>query len=441
MYNCPTTKAYYGDTNSMFMDWWTIFYWAWWITWAPFVGFFVAMISRGRTIREVIIGGFIAPTLFAIMWFSVFGGLAIKMERTAELALQQRPDVAHAMVTCSEHYAAGGTPITPQSKALANEGYYMLSCVTDRDQQIYHLMKPYANLEGFLHFFLWVGLLIYFLTSSDSGSMVDDVIGASGLSAHKIPWWQKIFWCCTEGVVAIALIYTGGGGAAGKTALKALQNVSIIVGLPFTFLLCLMVPAIYRALKHEAGDEDIKTAKRFNTQLLDFFEFFKPNGGSPHAPSTHVKCILKAIFLPFVGVKACFKHMYPESSISGLLYALFAQAFIIVWFIFHIIEVSYTYFYVLAWLSYIFFVCILFSVRLEMRAKHNVYGSALDDIVAALVAWPFCLAQCEMMAMNNGEGAPLYCACIDDIKAQMAKAHGDSDEYNTVSKTAETNQV
>ena len=86
--SCPATAVFFNDTNPMFMDWWTIFYWAWWITWAPFVGFFVALISRGRTVREVIVGGFICPTLFALIWFGIFGGLGIKMQRVAEVALQ-----------------------------------------------------------------------------------------------------------------------------------------------------------------------------------------------------------------------------------------------------------------------------------------------------------------------------------------------------------------
>jgi Cys-rich protein (TIGR01571 family) len=413
--SCGAAATYFGDTNKMFMDWWTIFYWAWWITWAPFVGFFVAMISRGRTIREVIVGGFVAPTLFAIMWFSVFGGLAIKMERTAELALQVRPDYDHAMVTCSEHYS-GGVPITPEAKKLAAAGYYMLTCIP-KDDQIYRLMEPYSNLQGFLHFFLWIGLVIYFLTSSDSGSMVDDIIGASGLSPTKIPWWQKVFWCFTEGVVAIALIYTGG-------ALKALQQVSIIIGLPFTILLCLMVPSTFRALKREAGDEDLKKAYRFNTQLLDFFEGFQPNGGSPHAPMVHITAIIKAIFLPFSAINRCYTHVHPGSTTSAFLYALFGQAFIIGWFALQIAEVGLKHVYVISWLMYLAFACILFSTRLEMRHKYNVYGSPVDDIVAAVFMWPLALAQCDMMAMNEGAGAPLYLTCVDEICAEMAAAKG-----------------
>ena len=291
LFRSPTTASYFDDTNPMFMDWWTIFYWAWWITWAPFVGFFVALVSRGRTVRELIIGGFFCPTAFAIFWFSIFGGLAVKMQRVAEMALQVRPDVAHATATCAEHYLpnyAGGAPISPASKKLAEAGYYMLSCM-HKDDQIYYLMEPYKNLTGFLHIFLWVGLVVYFLTSSDSGSMTDDMISASGLTAGLIPAWQKIYWCFTEGIVAIALV------AGGSGSLKTLQAMSIIIGLPYTFLLCFMVPALYRALKREVGDTDICASYRFNTQIFDFSEGFKPKIGSPCVPGTHVASLFKGL--------------------------------------------------------------------------------------------------------------------------------------------------
>ena len=370
------------------MDWWTIFYWAWWITWAPFVGFFVALISRGRTVREVIVGGFVCPTLFAIIWFSVFGGLAIKMERVAEIALQVRPDHAHAAVQCGEHYS-GSHPITPEAKKLAAAGYRMLTCMP-RDDQIYWLMGPYANLTEFLWFFLWCGLVIYFLTSSDSGSMTDDIISASGLSASKIPYWQKIFWCWTEGFAAIALT----SGAAG--AISSLQAASIILGLPYTLILCMMVPALWRALKKEAGDEDIISSYRFNTQLMDFLEFFKPKGGSPCAPMVHVKCIITGIFLPFLGVMKGYTFVYPEQNKSGIFFGALAQIGWFTWFIFMIIEVEVKNLSIIGWIGYITFALLIGFIRGEMRGKEKIWGSPVDDFWCGLVLWPLALAQIQV---------------------------------------------
>jgi len=369
----------------MFMDWWTIFYWAWWITWAPFVGFFVAIISRGRTVKQVIFGGFVCPALFAILWFSVFGGLAIKMERVAEMALKVRPEAEYASIQvrldptlilpltltltltltsfqCAEHYS-GAMPITPESKALASTGHYMLSCMP-RDDQIYYLMMPYTNIKGFLHVVLWAGLVLYFLTSSDSGSMTDDIISASGLSASLIPAWQKVFWCFTEGIVAIALVAASNGGA-----LKTLQYVSIIIGLPFTFLLCLMVPSLYRALKKELGDKDILESMRFNTQLLDLFELFKPHGGSPCTPGTHLKSILAGIFLPANALYATFSACYPKAKTWAATVAFLGQTLLICWVALLSVDVEKEGAHTIAWLCMTGLLLLVAFGRGELRRK------------------------------------------------------------------------
>jgi hypothetical protein len=408
------------------MDWWTIFYWAWWITWAPFVGFFVAIISRGRTVRQVIFGGFVCPTIFAIFWFSVFGGLAIKMERVAEMALKVRPEADYASIQCAEHYS-GIHPITPEAKMLAEAGYYLLSCMP-YDEQIYYLMMPYTNIKGFLHVVLWLGLVIYFLTSSDSGSMTDDIISASGLSASKIPIWQKVFWCFTEGIVAIALVAASNGGA-----LKTLQRVSIVIGLPFTFLLCFMVPSLYRALKKELGDKDIIESMRFNTQLLDIFEGFQPKGGSPCPPMTHIKCILTGLFVPAKGLNDALKACYPNSPKFAAVVATVGQILYICWFALHIVEVEKEGMHTIAWLCFTGFFLIVAFARGELRRKYNVWGFALEDLFCAIMLYPFVLAQMEMQVSTDGKGAPTYFASADELQVLMASLkEGDADALPTV---------
>jgi choline-glycine betaine transporter len=419
MYNCPITKAYYDDTNPMFMDWWTIFYWAWWITWAPFVGFFVAIISKGRTVRNVIMGGFFCPTLFAIIWFSVFGGLAIKMERVAEVALKVRPEVQYASVTCSEHYS-GGTPISPDSKRLAEAGYYLISCMP-KDDQIYYVMSPYGNLSNFLWPTLWVGLVIYFLTSSDSGSMTDDIISACGLKTNKIPVWQKIFWCFTEGIVACALVAAGGDG---KDALKTLQAASIIIGLPFTFILCMMVPATYRALKRELGEQDIIQSKRFNTQILDIFEGFKPNGGSPCSPAQHLTGIVTGLFAPGVAVYKAMLCAEPDSKVGAIGYAAFTQVLFICWIALHIAETGTAGTAMIGWLCMTGVLLIIAFGRGELRRKYDIWGSPLDDLFTTMCVYPIVCAQMQMQADTDGKDMPTYFATADQLQADMAALGG-----------------
>jgi choline-glycine betaine transporter len=428
---CGLHKAYYSEHDAHFMDWWTIFYWAWWITWAPFVGFFVAIISRGRTVRQVIFGGFVCPTIFAIFWFSIFGGLAIKMERVAEMALKVKPEAEYASIQCAEHYS-GIHPITPESKMLAESGYYLLSCMP-YDEQIYYLMMPYVNIKGFLHVVLWLGLVIYFLTSSDSGSMTDDIISASGLSASKIPIWQKVFWCFTEGIVAIALVASSNGGA-----LKTLQRMSIIIGLPFTFVLSFMVPSLYRVLKKELGETDILESMRFNTQLLDLFEGFQPKGGSPCPPLTHIKCILTGLFVPAKGLSDAFKACYPDSKVFVALVATFGQILYICWCALHIVEVEKEGAHTIAWLCFTGFFLLVAFARGELRRKYNIWGFALEDLFCAIMMYPFVLAQMEMQVATDGKGAPTYFASAEEIKAEMsALKESDADALPTTAVVGE----
>jgi choline-glycine betaine transporter len=437
-YNCAITRTYFGDTNAMFMDWWTIFYWAWWITWAPFVGFFVAIISRGRTVREVIVGGFFAPTLFAIIWFSVFGGLAIKMERVAEVALQVRPNVQFATATCAEHYTPYWKipwgPISPEAKALAGQGYYMLHCM-DKDDQIYYLMQPYKNIAGFLHVVLWLGLVIYFLTSSDSGSMTDDIISASGLKASSIPLWQKVFWCFTEGIVAISLV---AGAAGAKDSMQSLQAASIIIGLPFTFLLCMMVPGLYRALKREMGDEDIIQSMRFNTQLFDICELFMPNGGSPATPMKHVTSILTGLLFPGVAVFRAMVCAYPDAKLSAIGYAFAVEVLHLLWFALHIVQVDKDeYAWVIAWLCMTGVILLIALCRGELRRKYNIWGSPLEDLFCVMCMYPMVCAQIQIQAETDGEGMPTYFASADEIEAEMKALADDEPGLPTIKSSDE----
>jgi hypothetical protein len=417
-YKCDATDLYFNDSSKSFMDWWTVFYWAWWVTWAPFVGFFIAKVSKGRTVRELIIGGTMAPTLFAIIWFSTFGGLAIKMERIAELALQERPDWSHAAVDCSEHYA-GGVPITPNAKKLAAEGYYMLTCLS-KDTQIFRVVEPYGLVSGFLQLALYLSVIIYFITTSDSGSYVDDIQASSGLSEPPIP--QKIFWCVTEGAVATGLVATG--------VERSLRALSIVTGLPFTIVLCHLVLAVWRALKKEKGDKDIMNSMRFNTQLLDMFEGFKPMAGSPVSVGRHVKATLLGLLCPGVAVHASLKRMHPDASTFGVsgavVYGVICQVLYTTWVALMIVEVGVEFISAVAWTIFFFMVCLLTYCRSGMRIKYNIWGSMLDDMWACIVWYPFVCAQLQIQAETDGAGARLYFADVDEgiaanVRAEEAK--------------------
>ncbi|PSQ58207.1 MAG: glycine/betaine ABC transporter [Halobacteriales archaeon SW_9_67_25] len=193
-----------GYTVSGWMGAWTIFYWAWWIAWSPFVGMFIARISRGRTIREFMIGVLLLPTMFSFLWLSTFGGSALFVE------LQQGGGVASAVIN--------------QGQTVA-----MFSLLAQ---------FPLGAVTGLIATLL---VVTFFVTSSDSGSLVIDHLTSGG--KHDVPKTQRIFWALTEGAVA-AILLIGGG-------LTALQTAAISTGLPFAVILLLMCYTVYLGLDNE----------------------------------------------------------------------------------------------------------------------------------------------------------------------------------------------
>ncbi len=203
-YMLPLSKPV-GREDSDFYHGWTIFFWAWWISWSPFVGMFIARVSKGRTVRQFLTAVLIVPTLVTMIWMSAFGGKGIDqaVNGTGELA----------------------NGISDSSLALF--------------QMLAHL--PLANLASLLAICL---VLVFFITSSDSGSLVIDSITSGGKT--NAPVQQRIFWALLQGMIAIVLLTLGG-----STALEALQAGAVSTGLPFTLVLLLMCFSLARGLYHE----------------------------------------------------------------------------------------------------------------------------------------------------------------------------------------------
>jgi len=211
-----------GYSVQGWMGAWTIFYWGWWIAWSPFVGMFIARISKGRTVREFVLGVLILPSMFSFVWLSVFGGSALFVE------------------------LEGGAGI---ASAVASEGqtiamFAMLSNF------------PLAPVSGLLATLL---VITFFVTSSDSGSLVIDHLTSGG--KHDVPKVQRIFWAVTEGAVAAVLLIGGG--------LSALQTAAITTGLPFGVILVLMCYTVYLGLKNEY---EILESEAFAERIEDLTE-------------------------------------------------------------------------------------------------------------------------------------------------------------------------
>jgi len=182
---------------------WTLFYWAWWIAWAPFVGLFVARISRGRTIKEFVIGTLLAPTLLTFLWFSAFGGTALYLE------IQQKAGFAEGAVA-------------DVSTALFR-------------------MLDYFPFSSALSLIAVILLLIFFVTSADSATFVLGMMTSNG--DLNPPSSKKIAWGLTQSTLAGVLLISGG--------LIALQRMAIAAALPFTIIMILMCYNLMRGLAEE----------------------------------------------------------------------------------------------------------------------------------------------------------------------------------------------
>ena len=188
--------------DSGWQDSWTVFYWGWWMAWSPFVGLFIARVSRGRTIREFVFGVLLVPVGLTFLWMAIFGNSAIALDGAAGGALSDAvaEDPAVALFTLLERL-----PLTTVTSVLA-----ILLVAT------------------------------YFVTSSDSASLVIDLLTSGGnIDPPKI---QRVFWALLEGAVAAVLLLAGAGG------LEALQTAAITTALPFSVIMILACVGLVRAL-------------------------------------------------------------------------------------------------------------------------------------------------------------------------------------------------
>ena len=208
--------------DSSWQNNWTVFYWAWWISWSPFVGMFIARISKGRTVREFVLSVLIIPSLLTFLWITAFGGSAlfIEMENLGSIAGPVKENVAVAI-------------------------YYLLE------------QFPFSPVTNFAAIVL---VISFFVTSSDSGSLVVDAFTSGG--KLNSPVGQRVFWATMEGAVAAVLLLGGG--------LSALQTASITTGLPFALLLLIMAYSLWKGLKNEYEAEELraKTIERESYQDL-----------------------------------------------------------------------------------------------------------------------------------------------------------------------------
>lgn len=225
----------YDKQKDSWLGGWTIFYWAWWLSWSPFVGMFIARISKGRTIREFVVGVLFVPTGFTFIWMTVFGNSAFDLvigQNFTALVDAVNKDASLALFVFLEKF--------PLTSILSGISVFMIA--------------------------------IFFITSADSAAMVIDMLCSDG--RDDTPKWQKLFWCVTIGLVAAILLYAGG--------LDALQTIAILSAFPFTIALLGCMYGLFKALRIDSEKKqtqsvrnlplNIGSSKRWQDRLKDIID-------------------------------------------------------------------------------------------------------------------------------------------------------------------------
>nr|WP_237267860.1 BCCT family transporter [Tessaracoccus flavus] len=208
------TFPFYGEAGASWLAGWTTNYWAWWISWSPFVGVFIARISRGRTVREFLVGVLLVPTLMTIVWFSVLGGAALHREI----------------------FGGGG---------IIDDG------AVDTDTALFDLLATMPG-SALLSGIAITLVVIFFVTSADSGAFVVDMLANGGNPTP--PVWSRVMWAVLSGSIAAVLIWAGANSSsdmpgANTVGMAALQALTLLAATPFSLVMVAMAFATVKALR------------------------------------------------------------------------------------------------------------------------------------------------------------------------------------------------
>ena len=252
---------------------WPIAYWGWWTSWAPFVGMFIARISRGRTIREFVLGAILAPTFTSLLWFTVFGDSAIFFQREQ-----------------------GGLAVEDPATGVAT---------VDVDTTLFAFFEYLpGGMSVVLSVVAMTVIVFFFVTSSDSGSLVLDMLASGG--STQTPVATRVYWAVLEGVAAAALLVVGG-----SVALTALQTLSISTALPFSIILVLACWSLLRAFRHE-----VATMPHYIELLPTSGDPTQSAAGAPqHLPTGHHPG--RRLRSELGGVSATLAGMQPPADVGG----------------------------------------------------------------------------------------------------------------------------
>jgi BCCT, betaine/carnitine/choline family transporter len=401
---------------------WIIFYVAWWTVWASYVGVFIASISKGRKLYEVVLYGLFAPFGYCLVWFCTMSGAGLRQSRQA-LELAQ---IGDAYFNDSQHFASASNELcynVPQEDVIVGDEVVFTNslpgvtpvCLLDAnntESAAYHVLNSFRFPDTFRGNGLGVALSLIFIlatalysvTSCDAACLVVDNLASTGRKNNH--WARRMFWSLTIGALATALV--SGGGA---DALRAVQAASILCGLPFSVVMCYMMQSILLFAKAADNPQRGKSYSFPNQPefsmpiyggVFNIFEYVASLGkvnkaridrGMDKPSKLQIIEFCKGLIVPFVSLHQTLALTYPRNRIcNGFVVASYSLCYL-GWIAFLTASKTHPEFAGLGWTLFVACGGILSNVRAGFRAKHKLRSNNIADVISSTLIWPQVLAQ------------------------------------------------
>jgi len=410
--NNGTGRAQDGQAGPQgFENGWTIYYEAWWTAWSTFVGMFLARVSKGRTIREVMHYAFGGPLVLCFLWFTVFGGSALRMRRRAEelmvLGKELYNDTSFYLVPGSDLcYNPPATLYVDGAIKYLNEapgvGPVCDFDSGDGDAAWFNLLMQYYSFGEFLCGLSLLCIFIYFVTSADSAALMVDYLASNGKHEHN--GGQRIFWSASTGMLATAILLAGG-----SAGLQGLQAASIVAALPFTAVLCMMTVSLWRMLSGHATEKP----KRLNEfpmpvlggvfnclEVVCSFGVNYPTSEVILLPdSAVVTAFFTSLLCPPLTYFRVLSHLNPKAkhTTQNICLTVLAGILFYGWIVLLCLQGAVPGIHIFGWVSYIVFASMVASTRYISRERYRVGGNIAEDFFAALFLYPQVLSQMHLL--------------------------------------------
>jgi BCCT, betaine/carnitine/choline family transporter len=411
-----------------------VFFLAWYITWSAFVGVFIASISKGRKLWEVVLYTLFAPTGYSIAWFCALGGAGLRQSRQA-LELQE---IGRAFFNDTAHFVSLDNEFcydVPQERVVVGDQLVFTNylpgvtpvCLFDENNgQLapYNVMNSFrfpdtfegSGLGAAMSLLLILVTAFYGITSCDSASLIVDNLASSG--RESVHWARRVFWSLTIGALGQAILSAGG-----VNALRAVQAASILCGLPFAVLLCFMMQSIYLLCRASENSERGPTyafpgQPEFGMPIyggvFNAFEHIASLGrvnqarvdlGLDKPSRRHVIEFVKGLVAPFVSLHQILASTYPKTPLSnGAVVVSYAICYL-GWISLLGASSAYPELRSLGWTLFVVSGGILCMIRAGFRAKYNLRSNGLADVIASSFVWPQVLTQMRIQL----DSTPSHC--------------------------------